>query len=140
MIILPQVLRSLEIHKLKPNKSHSWLQQIIKKQLLILKKLDVFAPLEITERYNDRIIPEQFTAIGPPSFIWRGGGGAKKIEKEHTFQRLRPEEFSSGDFDLRSFRRLRLFVHDFKYHMSFVRRWIHFTVYYTTFKLHPGLK
>ena len=55
------------------------------------------------------VIPEQFTAIGPPSFIWRGGGrgeGQKKLWW-HTFQRLRPEEFSSGDyagdFGLRSF-------------------------------------
>ena len=29
--------------------------------------------------FNYKIIPEQFTAIGPPSFIWRGGGGAKKV-------------------------------------------------------------
>ena len=36
-------------------------------------------------------IPEQFTVIGPPSFIW--GGGAKKLR--NTFQRLRSEEFSA---------------------------------------------
>ena len=42
-----------------------------------------------------KFIPEQFTAIGPPSFIWRGEGrgeGQKKLWW-HTFQRLRPEEF-----------------------------------------------
>ena len=36
--------------------------------------------------YEHAIIPEQFTAIGPPSFIWRGGGGAKKIVVEHFSQ------------------------------------------------------
>ena len=53
------------------------------------------------------LIPEQFTAIGPPSFIWRGGGEGQKKLWWDTFQRLRPEEFSSGDyagdFGLRSF-------------------------------------
>ena len=47
------------------------------------------------------VIPEQFTVIGPPSFIWRGGGGGGEGQKKlwwHTFQRLRPEEFSSGDY------------------------------------------
>ena len=58
----------------------------------------------------DNVIPEQFTAIGPPSFIWRGRGGGGEEQKKlwwNTFQRLRPEEFSSrdsaGDFGLRSF-------------------------------------
>ena len=54
------------------------------------------------------IIPEQFTAIGPPSIIWRGGGGGTKksgnfpevsawgvfVRKFHG--RFRPEEFSSA--------------------------------------------
>ena len=46
---------------------------------------------------------------GPPSFIWRGKG--RREEEGQTnwgthFQRLRPEEFSSWDFGLRSFGQL----------------------------------
>ena len=74
------------------------------------------------------IIPEQFTVKAHPALFegegegrggggggggegrgrgrgegrGRGGGMSKKLR--NTFQRLRPEEFSSGDFDLRSFR------------------------------------
>ena len=52
-------------------------------------------------------IPEQFTAIGPPSFIRGEGMGEPK--KVALFQRHRPEEFlsgdSAGDFGLRSLRR-----------------------------------
>ena len=43
------------------------------------------------------IIPEQFTAIGPPSFIWRGG--AKKFVVEHF------PEASAGGLFVRRFRR-----------------------------------
>ena len=40
--------------------------------------------------------------------LFEGEERGKKIEEKklrNTFQRLRPEEFSSGDFGLRSFRR-----------------------------------
>ena len=37
-------------------------------------------------------------------------------------------------------RRLRLFVRDFKYLMSFVRRWKSSTICYTEFELHPDFK
>ena len=30
---------------------------------------------------TNQIIPEQFTAIGPPSFIWRGGGEGGRGKK-----------------------------------------------------------
>ena len=74
---------------------------------------------EILIKFN---IPEQFTAIGPPSFIWRGGGGAKKIVVEHFPEasagrlfvrrfrrRFRPEEFSSaGDLLWRPTLRIRI--------------------------------
>ena len=46
------------------------------------------------------LILEQFTAIGPPSFIWRGGGeGQKKIVVEHF------PEASAGGLFVRRFRR-----------------------------------
>ena len=48
-------------------------------------------------------IPEQFTVKAHPALFEREGEGQKKLR--NTFQRLRPEEFSSGDFGLRSFRR-----------------------------------
>ena len=57
--------------------------------------------------YVPKSIPEQFTAIGQPSFI--RGGGVGEPKKVALFQRHRLEEFSSGDsagdFGLRSFRR-----------------------------------
>ena len=65
------------------------------------------------------IIPEQFNAKAHPALFegqgrggggggggGRGGGGGEGQTKlRNTFQRLRPEEFSSGDLGLRSFRR-----------------------------------
>ena len=48
------------------------------------------------------IIPEQFTVKVHPALFEGEGEGPKKLR--NTFQRLRPEEFSSGDFGLRSFR------------------------------------
>ena len=47
-------------------------------------------------------IPEQFTVKAHPT-LFEGEEGRKKLR--NTFQRLRPEEFSSGDFGLRSLRR-----------------------------------
>ena len=41
-----------------------------------------------------------------PALFEKEGEGQKKLK--NTFQRLRPEVFSSGDFDLRSFRRLEI--------------------------------
>ena len=49
---------------------------------------------------NKLLIPEQFTV--KPTQIYLKGRGAKKLR--NTFQRLPPEEFSSGYFGLRSFR------------------------------------
>ena len=50
------------------------------------------------------IIPEQFTVKAHPA-LFEEEGGANKLR--NTFQRLRPEDFSSGDFGLRSFRQPR---------------------------------
>ena len=74
--------------------------------------------------YGYLIIPEQFIAIGPPSFIWRGGGrggGAKKSVEhfpeasagglfvQRFRRRFRPEEFSSaGDLLWRPTLRIRI--------------------------------
>ena len=44
---------------------------------------------------DNLFVPEQFTVKAHPA-LFEGEG--------NTFQRLRPEEFSSGDFGLRSFR------------------------------------
>ena len=54
------------------------------------------------------LIPEQFTAKAHPA-LFEGQKGEREGKKlRNTFQRLRPEEFSSRDFGLRSFRRLEI--------------------------------
>ena len=80
------------------------------------------------------IIPEQFTAIGPPSFIWRGEGGRGKncggTLSRGFGQRLRPEEFSSrdsaGDFGLRSFLRPEIYcegpLYEYEYEFEYEYR------------------
>ena len=54
-----------------------------------------------------------FYAVSPASGGGRGGGGRGEPKKVTTFQRLRHQEFSSGDstggFGLRSFRRPELY-------------------------------
>ena len=100
----------------------------------ILGKLEVYPSLELRFQhtvfgatrpkyfrfhYYHINIPEQFTVKAHPALFegeWegegegegegRGWGGAKQLR--NTFKRLRPEEFSSGDFGLRSFRRLEI--------------------------------
>ena len=57
-------------------------------------------PHKLCAFFNWIIIPEQFTAIGPPSFIWRGG--AKKIVVAHF-----PEASAWGVFVQRFRRRFR---------------------------------
>ena len=48
------------------------------------------------------IVPEQFTVKAHPALFEGEGRGKEKLR--NTFQRLRPEEFLSRDFGLRSFR------------------------------------
>ena len=52
------------------------------------------------------LIPEQFTVKAHPA-LFEGEKGEREGQKKlrNTFQRLRPEEFSSRDFGLWSFRR-----------------------------------
>ena len=53
---------------------------------IYISSTGLYAPLRMYVAYTVIIytIPEQFTAIGPPSFIWRGGGGREGKQKKTT--------------------------------------------------------
>ena len=95
------------IRVMKPNSRLLTLLLLLKFEYWNLSHTRTFSSLwnclSLSLVYIITLIPEQFTVKAHPALFEGERGRGKKLR--NTFQRLRPEEFSSGDFGLRSFRR-----------------------------------